>query len=104
VVINAVGILRATKRRLQRDSQRCAQALFLAAAQQGVQHIIQISALGADQGSTAYFRSKLAADRYLLEQLAPAFPQLRCTVLRPSLIFSERGASTRLLMGLASLP
>ena len=105
VVINAVGILREQQSGdFSAIHSAAPQALFLAAAQQGVQHIIQISALGADQGSTAYFRSKLAADRYLLEQLAPAFPQLRCTVLRPSLIFSERGASSRLLMGLASLP
>ncbi|MBR7780513.1 SDR family oxidoreductase [Undibacterium luofuense] len=105
VVINAVGILREQQSgdfsAIHTDAP---QALFLAAAQQGVQQIIQISALGADLGGTAYFRSKLAADRYLLEYLAPAFPQLRCTVLRPSLIFSAQGASSQLLMGLASLP
>src|SRR4051794_12804785 len=56
IVINAVGIIRErghqTFRRLHTEAPV---ALFAACAAAGIRRVIQISALGADTGSTAYF-------------------------------------------------
>src|SRR4051812_33365609 len=66
VVINAVGILRETgQQSFEFTHARTPIALFEACAQSGVQRVIQISALGADSGTTGYFRSKHAADLHL---------------------------------------
>ena len=67
VVINAVGVLRATGPKgfdaLHVDAPR---ALFEACEQVGVRRVIQISALGADdEAVSGYHRSKREADRYL---------------------------------------
>lgn len=98
-VINAVGILQ--ERRGQTFSAlhtEAPQALFAACAIAGVRHVVQISALGADSALTEYFRSKLRADEYL-NRLPVAW-----TVVRPSLVYGEDGASSRLFHTLASLP
>lgn len=100
VVINAVGILKEqgtqTFSALHVQGPR---ALFEACAQAGVQRVIQVSALGADeQATTAYHLSKMAADDALL-----ALP-VNGVVLQPSLVFGPRGASARLFMAWASLP
>jgi uncharacterized protein YbjT (DUF2867 family) len=99
VVINAVGIIR------ERGSQsfenihtRAPQALFAACVQAGVKKVIQISALGADTGTTRYFTSKHKADEYL-EQLPIAW-----TIVQPSLVFGFGGSSAGLFTLLASLP
>lgn len=104
VVVNAVGILQ------QRGSQtfdalhrRGPIALFQAAADAGVQRVVQVSALGADEGGqTAYHRSKRDADEALLA-LARA-ERLQAVVLQPSLVFSPQGASTTMFSTWASLP
>jgi nucleoside-diphosphate-sugar epimerase len=101
-VINAVGILR------ERDGQTfdalhaaapC--ALFEACAQsRRVRRVLQISALGAQaNASTAYHRSKAAADAFLLDRLP-----LRGVVVQPSLVYGGGGASARLFTLLATLP
>lgn len=59
---------------------------------------IQISALGANNGATGYFRSKHAADTHL-ESL-----QLDWTIVQPSLVYGPGGTSARLFTLLASLP
>ncbi|OZI39745.1 NAD-dependent dehydratase [Bordetella genomosp. 5] len=99
VVVNAAGIL------LERGAQsfeaihrRGPIALFDASVAAGVRRIVQVSALGADQGSTAYFRSKRAADEHLL-----ALP-IAHHVVRPALVYGEQGASARFFRRLASLP
>jgi len=98
-VINAVGILR------ERDEQtfdnvhaRAPRALFAACAAAGVRRVVQISALGADRGTSGYFRSKRAADEYLAQL------PLAWTIVQPSLVFGVGGASARLFALLASLP
>ena len=100
VVINTVGIIR------ESGSQRFAQlhvatpcALFAACAEAGVQGVIQLSALGADeQAATAYHLSKKAADDYLA-----ALP-LRSAIVQPSLIFGPGGGSAELFKTLAVMP
>ncbi|MCV6902894.1 MAG: NAD(P)H-binding protein, partial [Achromobacter xylosoxidans] len=66
VVVNAVGILREGVRGdFDRLHHLAPVALFEAAAQAGVRQVLQVSALGAESGDTAYFRSKRAADDHL---------------------------------------
>jgi uncharacterized protein YbjT (DUF2867 family) len=100
VVINAVGIIR------EHDDQtfetlhgRAPRALFAACVETGVKRIVQISALGADDGATtAFHSSKKMADDFLLAQ------PISAVVVQPSLVFSTDGTSTRLFAQLATLP
>jgi uncharacterized protein YbjT (DUF2867 family) len=100
VVINAVGIIR------ERGSQtfdaihdKAPRALFAACATAGVQRVIQISALGADQhAQSAYHLSKKRADDFLR-----GLP-LRSVIVQPSLVFGPGGTSAKLFTTLASLP
>lgn len=99
VVINAVGII--VERGVQtfeRLHYQTPVALFCACQEAGVQHVVQISALGADAGDPAYFRSKSRADAALL-----ALP-LRAHVVRPALVYGPAGTSARMFRALASLP
>ncbi|VFR34717.1 UDP-glucose 4-epimerase [plant metagenome] len=99
VVVNAVGILTETAQRsFERVHRRAPIALFDAACQAGVTRIVQVSALGAQQGDTAYFRSKHAADAHLSGLLVAHH------VLRPALVYGEAGASSRHFRALASSP
>lgn len=99
VVINAVGILREHgAQTFENIHARAPQALFAACAAAGVKHVVQISALGADRGSTGYFTSKHAADEFL-EALPVAW-----TIVQLLLVFGRGGASARLFCLLASLP
>ncbi|MBR9829797.1 MAG: SDR family oxidoreductase [Oceanospirillales bacterium] len=100
VVINAVGIIRETRdQHFQPLHTDAPNALFNACTQAGIQRVIQISALGADeQAETPYHLSKRAADDYLVEQ------PLDWLILRPSLIYGSGSASSELFAGLAALP
>ncbi|MFC4309386.1 NAD(P)H-binding protein [Steroidobacter flavus] len=98
-VVNAVGIIREHgNQTFENIHVRAPQALFAACAEAGVEKVVQISALGADRGSTGYFTSKHAADQYL------ASLPLRWTIVQPSLVFGAGGASATLFTLLASLP
>jgi uncharacterized protein YbjT (DUF2867 family) len=99
VVINAVGIIREHgTQSFENIHTRAPQALFTACVKAGVKKVIQISALGADNGTTRYFTSKHAADKHL-EQLPIAW-----TIVQPSLVFGFGGSSASLFTLLASLP
>lgn len=78
--------------------RRGAIALFDGAAQAGVERVIQISALGAEDGTTAYHRSKCAADEHLTGL------ELNWAIVRPSLVIGRGGSSTTLFSALAVLP
>jgi uncharacterized protein YbjT (DUF2867 family) len=98
-VINAVGILHEHgTQTFERIHKRAPQALFTACVAAGVRRIVQISALGADRGTTRYFLSKRAADDYL------ATLPLEWTIVRPSVTLGTGGASARMFMRLAQLP
>jgi uncharacterized protein YbjT (DUF2867 family) len=99
VVINAVGILReSAQQSFDLTHTRAPEALFDACARSGVKRVIQVSALGADSGTTGYFRSKHKADEHL------ASLQLDWTIFQPSLVYGAGGTSARLFTLLASLP
>ena len=98
-VINTVGILREHgQQTFERVHVRAPQALFAACAAAGIQRVVQISALGAEHGTSGYFRSKHRADEFLAQL------PLDWTVVQPSLVFGIGGASARLFTMMASLP
>lgn len=102
VVINAIGVLRDTRRQPMDCLHACAPAaLFAACAQAGVQRVVQVSALGVgSEVDTAYFRTKQVAEQALAAQDST----YRWLVLRPSVVYGEDGASAKLFRSLARLP
>jgi uncharacterized protein YbjT (DUF2867 family) len=97
-VVNTVGVIGGDAARLAAVHVEAPSALFAACAQRGVQ-VINVSALGADEGArTAFQRTKRAADDRLLASHPFA------TVVQPSLVFGPGGASARLFAMLAALP
>lgn len=99
-VINAVGILNeegsSTFDALHRDTPI---ALFNACLQEGVNHVVQISALGGTEDILApYIRSKREADAHLM-----TLP-LNWLIVRPSLTVGPDGESSKVFRTLASLP
>jgi uncharacterized protein YbjT (DUF2867 family)/uncharacterized membrane protein YphA (DoxX/SURF4 family) len=99
-IVNAVGLFReAGEQTFEAVHVRAPRALFEASAAAGVERVIQLSALGADDSAaSAYHRSKKQADDALL-----ALP-LCATVVQPSLVFGVDGTSSRLFLRLASSP
>ena len=99
-VINAVGIIVETRtQQFETLHYRAPIALFHACFQLGINRIIQISALGADNNAfTPYQRSKKAADDILRELPVDWF------VLRPSLVYGKGGVSMQLFQRLSRLP
>lgn len=99
-VVNAAGIISQTRRQRFDVLHRLAPvALFHACAQRGLRRVVQVSALGADDGAcTAFLRSKRAADQAL------AALDVDAAVLRPSLVYGRGGTSAAWLMRLAALP
>lgn len=98
-VINAVGIIR------ERGNQtfdaihtRAPIALFDACAMAGVRRVVQISALGADDGQTRYFATKRAADTHLSRL------PLEWMIVQPSLVYGTGGTSAAMFNLMASLP
>ena len=100
VVINAAGILREQRgQSFYAIHVRGPTALFNACVLAGVQHVIQISALGADgDAQTAYHRSKHEADEAL------ARLPLKWVIVQPSIVYGANGASAALFDALASAP
>lgn len=100
IVINCVGMLRESRQAsFQAVHTSVPTALFKAAAQYGLQKIIQISALGADvAASQAFVRSKALADQFLSQQVIP------WVVLRPSFVYGAGCYSMELFRRLACLP
>ena len=99
-VVNAVGILREqhgqTFRALHTEAPI---ELFQACAAAGVHTVVQVSALGADEGArSAYHRSKKAADDVLRTL------RLAGAVVQPSLVYGPGGSSAALFDKLALAP
>ena len=99
-VVNAVGILRETPQQtFDALHARAPAELFHACAAAGVQSVVQVSALGADEDARSrYHRSKKAADDALR-----ALP-LRAAIVQPSLVYGVQGTSAGLFNGLAVAP
>ncbi|MDR6586680.1 NAD-dependent epimerase [Herbaspirillum sp. BH-1] len=99
LVVNCVGII-AEKRRGDFEILHCTmlQALSAACTKRHCA-LIHLSALGsASTAPTAYWASKGRGEEWLAAQ------DIACTILRPSLVFSPQGASSKLFLGLATLP
>lgn len=99
-VVNCVGIIRAAQPGdFDRLHRAAPVALFAACERLGVRRVVQLSALGSDaDGATEYWRSKGAAEADLRRR------RLCATIVRPSLVYGEEGASSRLFRTLATLP
>ena len=99
VVVNAAGVFRdSDSGTLEAVHARGPAALFAACAARGTK-VVQLSALGADEGAvTAFHRSKRAGDEALLALDVPSL------VLQPALVFGTGGSSARLFSMLASMP
>lgn len=99
-VVNAVGIFR--RRRGQTFGvlhEAAPRALFEACEMAGVRRVVQLSALGADENArSAFHLSKKRADDFLRASA------LEWTIVQPSLVYGQGGASARLFALLASLP
>jgi len=98
-LVNCAGVL-AARADYTGVHRRGAIALFDGAADARIGRVVQISALGAGDGTTAYHHSKRAAD----EHLASLGSKLSWAILRPSLVIGRAGASTALFSALAALP
>ena len=100
VVINSVGIIAESSRQsFEMLHHQSPAALFHACEIAGVQRVIQISALGADETAvTPYHLSKKSADDVLRNSSLDWF------ILRPSLIYGRGGKSSALFQKLSNLP
>ncbi len=99
-VINAVGILRETRgQTFDALHARAPMALFQAAAAAGVPCIVQVSALGADQGAQSrYHRTKKQADD-LLRSLPVAG-----AVVQPSAVYGPGSDAAAMFNMMSALP
>ena len=99
-VVNCVGIIReAREGDFDRLHRAAPVALFAACERLGVRRVVQVSALGSSPDAAAgYWRSKGAADADLLAR------RLDATVVRPSLVYGDEGASSVMFRMLATLP
>lgn len=100
VLVNAVGIFQGQAHQsLDAVHVKAVQALFGAAVEAGIARLVHVSALGAAAGAqTGYFRSKGQAEDWLR-----ALPAAVC-IVRPSLVYSPEGNSTRFFRKLAAAP
>jgi len=100
VLVNAVGIFQAqAEQGFDAVHVKAVAALFGAAVQAGIGRLVHVSALGAGLGgATAYFDSKGRAEVLLRQLPVPV------TIVRPSLVYSPEGNSTRFFLRLARLP
>ena len=99
-VVNCVGIIReAREGDFDRLHRAAPVARFAACERLGVRRVVQVSALGSrPDAATGYWRSKGAADADLLAR------RLDATVVRPSLVYGDEGASSVMFRMLATLP
>lgn len=100
-VVNCVGIIReARDGDFDRLHRAAPVAVFAACERIGVRRVVQVSALGSHSDAvTGYWRSKGAADADLLARHA-----LSVSVVRPSLVYGDAGASSIMFRALATLP
>ena len=100
VVINCVGVIAATPTvTFEVMHHLTPVALFKACEQIGVNKVIQISALGADDSALVdYHTTKKQADDYLKRT------KLKWFILKPSLVYGENGVSYAFFKKLSNLP
>lgn len=98
-IVNAAGLLNGDPELLDAVHRQAPLALARAAAELGIRHFVQISALG-EPGDGNFIASKHAGDQALLAAGLPV------TVLRPSLVYAFAGSygGSSLLRALAAAP
>lgn len=99
-VINAAGVLQP---RREAESwavhEHMPKALFEASHAAGVRRVIQISAVGVEEGTTVFARSKLAGDKALMAM------DLDWTILRPAVVVGDGSyGGTSMLRAIAAFP
>lgn len=99
-VVNCTGIFRAREEHdFERLHHTAPAALFDACERMKIRRVIHISALGSGaHAATVYWRSKGAGDDALRSR------DLDYTIVRPSLVYSADGASSRMFLALAAMP
>jgi uncharacterized protein YbjT (DUF2867 family) len=99
-VINCVGIIREGRDGdFDRLHRAAPVAVFGACEKLGVRRVVQVSALGSHPAAaTGYWRSKGAAEVDLMAR------NLQSTIIRPSLVYGDDGASSVMFRMLATLP
>lgn len=97
-IVNSAGLLRGAQ--LDAIHVTMPRALYAAASQVGVKHVVLISAISARPDvATDYSVSKIAGEQVLRKS------GLAWTILRPSLVYGDGSyGGTSLLRGLAALP
>ncbi len=100
IVINAVGIIRETgKQTFAALHTKAPCALFRASQKANVKHVIQISALGADETAfSQYHLSKKTADECLISLNSS------WTIIMPSIVYGPGAKSMAFFKAIASLP
>ncbi len=100
IVINAVGIIKEQQNQtFHQVHTETPIALFKACECVGIQYVIQISALGADENALSdYHISKFKADQYLRNS------SLNWTIILPSIIYGPGAKSMALFKAVAALP
>lgn len=94
-VINLVAIMGGAMQRVNVDGAR---TIAGAAADAGVDALVQVSAIGADaNGASLYARSKGAAEQAVRDAFA------RATIIRPSLVFGPEDQLTNRFAGLLAM-
>lgn len=100
VVINAVGIIGESKNnKFEHVHCNTPKAIFKACEIEKVKKVVQISALGADDGARSnYHKTKKQADDYL------RMLDLDYTIMQPSVVYGKNGKSTEMFLKLSALP
>jgi len=102
-VFNCIGVMSRDEHVLEIVHHHTPALLAKIAAEQGVLHWVQLSALGADpQHSVAFVGSKGRGDEAVCQ--IGAAHGMRVTVARPSVVYGRGGASCELFIRLARLP
>ena len=102
-VFNCIGVMSPDERILETVHHHTPALLAKIAAEQGVQHWVQLSALGADpKHSVAFVGSKGHGDEAVCR--IGAVHGMRVLLARPSLVYGRGGASCELFIRLTNLP
>lgn len=99
-VVNAAGVLQP---RRARDAWAvhlyAPDAIYAGCERVGVRRVIQISAVGVEEGATVFARSKLAGDEKLMAR------DLDWTILRPAIVIGDGSyGGTSMLRAIAAFP
>ncbi|WP_153715139.1 NAD-dependent epimerase/dehydratase family protein [Eikenella corrodens] len=102
-VFNCIGVMSRDEHVLETVHHHTPAMLAKIAVEQGVQHWVQLSALGADpKHSVAFVGSKGRGDEAVCQ--IGAAHRMRVLLARPSLVYGRGGTSCELFIRLARLP